>query len=469
MKRSGYLIVFLLVAVMITGCTGGGWVSGPGSIEGYVRYTGTQEPVGGAFIEIGGRFDRTTSNGWFQMSGIPSGTHTLYVSHPGIQNGEHSQMVKIPANDKIQVTVRVAPVSLPPTTGEVRGWIYVPIGSLMSVASLEVEPLISSQLSPPTGYEPLRGATVRVAGQNKLTASDGGFHFAGISEGYYILTVSHDSLRFPTEQEIYVRKGETTWLGGGTDPLFGGIGYYVVIGVDKYGTDPALPGPRDDAIDVYDALFRGNKLAGLGRLLIRGYHPDAVGEPTKKNIRLSIKEAVETAKSQVDYQNENNYLVIYFSGRSGRDYLKPSNGSPTGWGANDITDVELEQWVSEFPGHVTLIIDGSESETMADDNVLEPLALRQTRYTVLAGAKKDQDAWHDENLGDGRNSVFTHFLLEGITKRYADLNNNRDITARELWLYTDEEMYWYDREHGGPIQVPHFHEGFYGDTVIYRY
>lgn len=338
------------------------------------------------------------------------------------------------------------------SSGDVGGWIYVPAGSQMSGASAEIEPLFLDQATPPYGYEPAVGVTVRVAGRSTKTNYEGRFYFMDIAPGGYTLTADGGPLRFAVERQVYVRANTITWLGqGGTAPIYGGIGYYIVIGIDKYSSDvEPLPGPRDDALAVYDALFRENRLAGLGRLLIRNGGSGTLA-PTKQNIWNSIQDAVDMADSADDY------LVIYFSGRSGQDHLVDPSGT---W----ITDGELESWVRNFPGNVTLILDGSESATMADGQVL-PMAFRKNvKYTVLAGAQAGQDAWHDLYLGNGKNSVFTHFLLQGIKNKNADSNGDGDITARELYLYTKREML----DYSGSVQVPDIFEGYYGDSVIYR-
>ena len=340
--------------------------------------------------------------------------------------------------------------------GSVAGYVYIPQGSAMEAGAIEMEPLFSDLAQAPYGYEPAEGVTIVVGSRTTVTRRDGFFGLANVPARSYTLVASGGPLRFPIKTQITVQVGLVTGFGKeyGTSPLYGGIGYYVVIGIDDYLYESGiLPGPRDDAIDVFNTLVAGNKLAGMGKLLIRNGGP-GTQPPTKSYVQSAIREAVQRGSSPDDY------LVIYFSGISGQDYLRASDDKT---GDKWITDAELESWVSPFPGHVTLIVDGTYSETMADGIPLEPLALRKTRYTVLAGAGKDDLAWHDEELG--KNSVFTHFLLEGIRTRAADSEPAYgDITARELWLYTDKEMYQYDSS-----QLPYFHEGVYGDTVIFRY
>lgn len=71
------------------------------------------------------------------------------------------------------------------------------------------------------------------------------------------------------------------------------------------------------------------------------------------------------------------YLVIYFSGYSGADFLSPYDDDHFGpdW-SKAITDTDLEEWTWRFPGNITVIIDGSHSETMADGNPLNHSSFR---------------------------------------------------------------------------------------------
>ena len=457
MKRYKYLIFLVLASLVITGCTGGGGSPGYGGIEGYVRYAGTNVPVANALVEIGNRFDYTDTDGFFRVTNLPARTYTLTIEHPGIRDRVHGQTVTIPAGGTNRLTVLVQPKETSPTTGDVGGWVYVPTGS-QAMALEEVEPMILNQATAPGNYEPLVGATVRVGNRTMSTRNDGGFYFSDIQPGSWLLTVDHDWLRFRIEREVDVVSGRVTWVGdreSGT--IVGGIGYYVVIGINDYAYEPyLLDGPVEDARAVYKTLFEGNELAGLGELLLNS-------DASRSNIRYWIEEAARQAKSSDDY------LVIYFSGNTGVDFLSPWDDDGTFTESRIITDVELEKWVRGFSGNVTLIIDGAHSATMADGNPFRPFVLRSDKnYTVLAGAQDGQMVTYDPLFG---NSVFTHFLLEGITTKRADrYSRYGDITARELYEYTKAEMYsYFNGNKDYDYHVPYLFEGQYGDTVIYRY
>lgn len=110
---------------------------------------------------------------------------------------------------------------------------------------------------------------------------------------------------------------------------------------------------------MYETLYLGNLLPGEGRRLVDS-------QATKNAIKNQIQTYVSKAQSTADH------LIIYFSGFSGADYLSPYDDTGLGLSKKSITDAELESWLRDFPGYVTIIIDGSYSETMADGNPLSP-------------------------------------------------------------------------------------------------
>ncbi len=359
MKRSGYLIVFLLVAVMITGCTVS--VSSPGSLVGYV---------------------------------------------------------------------------------------YIPKGYLAGQSVSELEPLFLAQASPPSNdYEPLVGARIQVVGRTEtVTDRDGYFEIRGLPPGKYTITVNHPNIR-EVIKSVYIAGGTTTWLGYDN----AGVAYYIVIGIDLYSGQSPIYGPYNDAIAVYEELYERNRLAGRARLLIQEDIVNPLTEPTRENIENAIRYVVEELST-----SENDYLVIYFSGDSARNQIRPSDDVS---GEKRITDGQLESWVREFRGHVTLIIDGHDSETMADKEILGQ-AFEKPNYTVLGSTLDGQEAGaHKDRI----HSWFTYHLLQGITTRAADYNGDRDITASELYRYT------YNAMKSDPNQTPFLWPGHSGDAVIFRY
>ena len=425
-----------------------------GTVKGEVRFSGTGDPVKQAKVSVGGQDTYTNESGKFTIGNILPGEYNLRVVHSDLEK-DYVRQIEVRPNETLEFFGNYAIVVerwKPKTqTGAVEGYIYVRAGSQMAGLSLEeMEPLILAQSIPPHGYEPVTDAVVSVGGRTSFTEFDGYFHIDGLSPGTYTLTASGPSLRFDIIREnVRVYANQTTRFTG-TSSLVGGIGYYIVIGIDDYPGQAIIPGTVANAEKVYGTLFDQNRLAGMGEKLINA---------TKAEIKASIARAVKESTSEDDY------LVIYFSGRSGKDYLSPSDDDQKDW-SRAITDSELEEWVRPFQGSVTLIIDGRESNSMADGEIFKPQAFKKPYYTVISAAGPNQGVFYDPNL---KSSVFTHFLVKGLSGTYpADLYRDGDITAYELFQYVYVEMddyLWGDPDR----HLPTYWGPDYRDSVIFRY
>ncbi len=425
-----------------------------GTVKGEVRFSGTGDPVKQAKVSVGGQDTYTNESGKFTIGNILPGKYNLRVVHSDLEK-DYVRQIEVRPNETLEFFGNYAIVVerwKPKTqTGAVEGYIYVRAGSQMAGLSLEeMEPLILAQSIPPQGYEPVTDAVVSVGGRTSFTEFDGYFHIDGLSPGTYTLTASGPSLRFDIIREnVRVYANQTTRFTG-TSSLVGGIGYYIVIGIDDYPGQAIIPGTVANAEKVYGTLFDQNRLAGMGEKLINA---------TKAEIKASIARAVKESTSEDDY------LVIYFSGRSGKDYLSPSDDDQKDW-SRAITDSELEEWVRPFQGSVTLIIDGRESNSMADGEIFKPQAFKKPYYTVISAAGPNQGVFYDPNL---KSSVFTHFLVKGLSGTYpADLYRDGDITAYELFQYVYVEMddyLWGDPDR----HLPTYWGPDYRDSVIFRY
>ena len=350
--------------------------------------------------------------------------------------------------------------------GDLRGFVFVPSDLHVLSESAELEPMFSSQALPPQGYKPAVGITVRAynerTGTTRYSYTDkyGGFLFRSLPEGYYRVTVNEGQLRYGTaNSRVYVYRNQENWIQG---PILGGFGYYVIIGIDKYPGKEVIPGAAENARKVFDYLYDRNQLAADGRLLING---DEHGyfSADKDTIEAYIRDAGE-------YADRSDYLVIYFSGISGKDFLSPADDPGDGDWDKAITDADLERWTGEFPGSVTLIVDGTQSYTMADGHEFDTQALMGPKYTVIsADNRDDRGVFYDDRIDS---SVFTHFLIEGISgpSYLADKNRDGDITASELYNYIYAQMYDYLYLEKDPDwHLPGFWPGDYGDSVIFRY
>lgn len=339
--------------------------------------------------------------------------------------------------------------------GDLAGYVYIRTAVLASSQADDSDILFSAQAAPGPGYSPLQGATVRVSGGGSdATDSDGFFYIPDVRNGSQTVTVKHTSLRQELVRPVYIQVGKPTFLDY-DKALVGGIGYYIVIGIDDYPSPhiPDAPGAVEDAISVEDLFMNHTRLAGMVTRLTNW-------EATRKEIKKIIDEASQAA-------TPDDYLVVYFAGHMGWDYLSPNDD--TGTWATAITDSDLESWLRRFPGYVTVILDGSQSATFADGKeTLEPLALKKWKYTVISSAGYGQDA-NVVTSEYGTHGLFTHYFLAGLAtpseRVKADMNGDRTITANEIFQYIKSGMY----QHVGPSQVPELHQGSTANTIILRY
>ena len=149
-------------------------------------------------------------------------------------------------------------------------------------------------------------------------------------------------------------------------------------------------------------------------------------------------------------------LVLYFSGHGVLDdqgllYLAVRDTDSkllrgTAISASYITD-EMNNNLSQ---RQVLILDCCHSGAFARGMKGQPgasvgtaSAFEGTGYgrVVLTASDATQYAWEGEQVvGDAENSLFTHYMLQGITKGEADLNGDGQITIDELYDYIYERV-----------------------------
>lgn len=375
------------------------------------------------------------------------------------------------------VVVQPQPDPKPGLYGDVVGWVSISVPSVggrsTSAEELFHDELIvtTSNYYPERGYEALERARVTISdpkqgARTTYTAKDGKFYFTNVSAGWRTLTIDHKELRNPMEKEIYIKADQRIQL----EPAArGGIGYYLIIGIGDYYYGHYMPdanstAAENDADDMFDLLKNGNSMKGVYRKLTNA-------GATKAAIKKVIDEINAMA-------NPEDYLVFYFSGYADTeiwkgggdlkplDHLVPYDGRNFGSNPDDtvITDKELEQWFRGFPGEdVTVILESSYSGTFIDGKVrgysmdVELLALKKAGYTVLTSSGPDEPHSYEEE----KNSGFTKFLLQGLNYMHADTNHDNMVTAKELFNYVDNEMYYKNFPH-----APVMHGD--PDTVILR-
>ena len=365
-------------------------------------------------------------------------------------------------------TVVVNPVEY----GSLRGYVYIS-SSPDALSSGVSQVVISASASPQAGYVPLKGAEVRLTGADnpvEYTDRDGAFYFPRVRAGWQTITVEYDALRTTLRETIRIRPNDP-------NPqeleLVAGVGFYLVVGINTYKHLPAIvpdnpdDGPIADANLVYTA-FEGT----TWKKYLRKMTGSAA---TKAAILNAIDEMSRAA------QSEDDYLVFYFSGYTGKDYISPYDADGS-WD-REILDGELEKAFSRFPGEVIVILDGAQSGSMADKDPwypdprksasFEPLALAKDNYTVIASSRPFDPAigFPDEQ----NESVFTFYFVDGLQSREADGygrygTSDGIITAREIFDYVSDEMeqlfrtYPFLEEHR-----PYMWSVVDGRVPIYRY
>ncbi|NLY10674.1 MAG: hypothetical protein GX020_03135 [Firmicutes bacterium] len=348
-------------------------------------------------------------------------------------------------------------------TVNLEGYVYILENpQVLSLSEAADEYLISTESLPPSGYGPLVNAAVELKelGYNTYSAKTdyrGRFVFYDLPVGPKELTITHFQLRDPIHRTVNIKKG----LNYVADQ-YAGVGFYIYIGIDEYLHDLDLPriNAAKNANEMQQALASG-VLKGFDRILTNH-------QATKANIKAAIDDARRLAGPE-------DYLVIYFSGRVfndptiGLDYLVPFDGRDYGSKPDKtlITDGELEGWLRNFPGDVTVILDVDYSGSFIDGIVtyapqsIEPLALRRSGYTVITSTQNDERNVYEPG------SPFTRFVVEGLSTRKADSNWDREITAYELYNYVSNRMKSYFQ---GDLDAhtPKFHS-YTPNTVILRY
>ncbi|NLJ80034.1 MAG: caspase family protein [Firmicutes bacterium] len=339
-----------------------------------------------------------------------------------------------------------------PMYGHLRGFVGIPIkvrGASLGESAGIIDPqevVVSSSRLDPEDYYPLAGARVTISGESGSwqTDKDGMFYAYSLRTGYKTVTISHRALRTDVTERIRITEGYNTL------ETFGGIGYYLIVGIENYRQLSNYPGAGRDADGVYQVFNEHTQLPGYLELL-------KDSRARKNNIKSAILAAADLASAR-------DYFVLYFAGHMGRDFLSPYDSDGNNW-STEITDGELESWLRRFPGYVTVILDGGESATFADGEI-HSLALKRSNYTVISSARKGQEDVFAFPNGHG---LFTHYLIAGLStpeeRRKADSNRDGIITAQEIYNYVKNGMW----SQAGNKQVPQLYVGSTENTVILRY
>lgn len=211
--------------------------------------------------------------------------------------------------------------------------------------------------------------------------------------------------------------------------------FAIVIGVsDYYGTDADLNYADSDAKHFFSHLNRAfpNEIKRGESVLLLNHKATA----------SLIKEQLTSIFSKA---TENDYIIFYFSGHGNKGVILPADIP------NNVnySDVKLA-FKNSKAKYKLCIIDacyaGSIEQINSISNYNNQQMLRESRLAVLSSSSSNQLSSESIALGQG---LFSYWLIKGM-KGAADLNNDKYITAGELFVYTRKAV----AEKSGGKQVP---------------
>jgi Caspase domain len=240
-------------------------------------------------------------------------------------------------------------------------------------------------------------------------------------------------------------------------PHASGGKYALVVGISNYGDGkgalPSLPQAAADAGAVARDL---EAKAGFRKDNIRILRDDAA---TRDNLRIGLYDFA--AKAQAD-----DLLVIYVAGRAVHDpqpgnnekmYLASYGTQMKAMDGTAVSFLDLEMWLNQSirSNHTFVIFDvGHEVEgdwkfpgpSLVNNHLLSLFSDQKGRAVLTSGSAGEVSLTRP----DGQSS-FTYWLTRGFTGE-ADLNQDRVVTADELFRFVEEKV----REESAGKQIPNF-------------
>jgi|GEM_PF-193905 len=248
------------------------------------------------------------------------------------------------------------------------------------------------------------------------------------SSGRYRVIVSSYQGEGLGDYQLSVRSS-TGVVGGNPISSAGGQIYGLFVGVADYpGVDSDLPLTDQDAERARDALIQGAGMSpGNGFTLL---NEDAT--------RANFTSALDQINSSSD---EEDTLVIFYSGHGSR---VPRSGGydsrdPDGYDETmvlydgNLIDDELANMLDQLTvGKVLLVMDSCFSGGFAKDIVSRPgrMGMFSSEEDVLSQVASKFQA----------GGYLSFFFEEALTQRYADRDNNGEITAIELSQYLHQRF-----------------------------
>mgnify|MGYP001594059293 CR=1 FL=1 len=145
---------------------------------------------------------------------------------------------------------------------------------------------------------------------------------------------------------------------------------------------------------------------------------------------------------------ESDFIIFYFSGHGGEGVFCPTDSY------NYLYHSEVKNAFKKAEAKYRLCIadacySGSLGETTGTPTYSDVENLRDARLAVILSSTDSQTSSETSVFGQG---VFSYFLMQGL-KGMANINNDRYVTAGELFMYTREAVSRYTNKKQIPIIV----------------
>lgn len=210
--------------------------------------------------------------------------------------------------------------------------------------------------------------------------------------------------------------------------------FAVVVGISDYqGSELDLSYSDRDAQLFYNHLHQAmpNEVASGKAVLLLNERA------TLSNIQAALSNVFSTS-------NSNDFIIFYFSGHGSVGEFVPYNHSV------GLRHADLKNYFKNTEAKFRLVVaDACFSGSIGTANetsVSSTQDLYDSRLAVIMSSKPDQ---YSMELGSLEQGVFSYYLIRGM-QGLADLNQDKYVTAGELFMYTKNKV----SNHTANSQIP---------------